>query len=58
MPGPSNMAQAAVIDFEPPQWPFLQILVAADEADLECWANGDFGTDRWGRAKGVVEVIL
>ncbi len=41
-----------------PAWPFLQILVAADEADLECWATDDFGTDRQGRPKGVVEVIL
>ena len=58
LPESSDMGQAAMIDFEPPQWPFLQILVAADEADLECWATGDFGTDRQGRAKGVVEVIL
>jgi hypothetical protein len=39
-------------------WPFLQILVAADEADLEAWARQDFATDRQGRPKGVVEVIL
>ena len=39
-------------------WPFLQILVAADEADLERWAADDFGTDRNGCPKGVVEVIL
>ena len=39
-------------------WPFLQIIIAADDADLERWALEDFGTDRRQRAKGVVEVIL
>lgn len=39
-------------------WPFLQILIAADEADLKSWAADDFGTDRDGREKGVVEVLL
>lgn len=39
-------------------WPFLQILVAADDADLEAWALQDFGTDRNLRPKGVAEVIL
>ncbi len=33
-------------------WPFIQILIAADEADLKCWAADDFGTDRNGRPKG------
>lgn len=40
------------------RWPFLQILVAVDDADLENWALHDFGTDRNRRAKGVIEVIL
>jgi len=39
-------------------WPFLHVLVAADQADLEAWAMRDFGTDRQRRPKGVVEVIL
>ncbi|HUE75098.1 MAG TPA: hypothetical protein VMP01_29790 [Pirellulaceae bacterium] len=39
-------------------WPFLQIIFAADDADLERWANEDFGTDRRQRPKGVVELIL
>jgi hypothetical protein len=39
-------------------WPFLQVLVAADDADLESWATKDFGTDCEGRPKGVVEVTL
>ncbi len=40
------------------RWPFLQILVAADESDLVQWSLQDFGTDRSGRTKGVVEVLL
>ena len=47
-----------MIDFAPQSWPFLQILVAADEGDLESWATADSGTDRQHRPKGVVEVIL
>ena len=39
-------------------WPFLHVLVAADEADLMRWAEEDFGTDREDRRKGIVEVIL
>jgi hypothetical protein len=40
------------------RWPFLQILVAADDEDLAQWSLEDFGTDRSGRTKGVVEVLL
>ncbi|MFV1967118.1 MAG: hypothetical protein ACC628_16950 [Pirellulaceae bacterium] len=40
------------------RWPFLQILVAADDEDLELWAREDFGTDRDQREKGVIEVVL
>jgi hypothetical protein len=39
-------------------WPFLQIIVAADDADFEAWGNQQFATDRRRRPKGVVEVIL
>lgn len=39
-------------------WPFLQVLIAADDEDLVAWALQDFGTDRHGRPKGVVEVLL
>ncbi len=39
-------------------WPFLQIIVAADDADFESWAVRQFSTDRRRRVKGVVEVIL
>jgi hypothetical protein len=37
-------------------WPFLQVLVAADEDDLEAWDLRDLATDRRQRPKGVVEV--
>jgi hypothetical protein len=40
------------------KWPFLHVLIAADEADLQRWADEDFGTDRQDRRKGIVEVIL
>jgi hypothetical protein len=40
------------------RWPFLQVFIAVDEADLECWAKGDFGTDRDQFPKGVVEVLI
>lgn len=38
--------------------PFIQIVVAADNDDLEAWAIEDFGTDRNLAPKGVVEVDL
>ena len=40
------------------RFPFLQIIVAADNDDFESWAHEDFGTDRQARPKGVVEVQL
>jgi hypothetical protein len=40
------------------RWPFLQILIAVDDSDLEEWSLHDFGTDRNRRSKGVVEVLL
>jgi hypothetical protein len=39
-------------------WPFLPVLIAADDDDLERWVTEDFGTDRLLRSKGVVEVPL
>ena len=55
---PGAGSEQAVIELEPAGWPFLQILIAADDEDLERWATSDFATDREGRGKGVVEVIL
>ena len=39
-------------------FPFLQIITAADDQDLEAWSLQDFGTDRIGRTKGAIELIL
>ena len=39
-------------------WPYLQLIVAADDTDFEAWATGQFATDRRRRPKGVVEVLL
>jgi len=58
LPGTGDNSEYPVIEHEPTRWPFLQILVAADDEDLERWATSDFATDRRGRVKGVVEVIL
>ncbi|MBC8873323.1 MAG: hypothetical protein H8E44_28130 [Planctomycetes bacterium] len=43
---------------EESRWPFLQIVVAVDDDDLQTWALEDFGTDRTQLKKGVVEVSL
>jgi len=40
------------------RWPFLQVLVAADDTDLMQWSLQDFGTDRRGCTKGVIEISL
>jgi len=42
----------------PATTPFLHIQVAVDEADFAKWALEDFGTDRRGKVRGVVEVEL
>lgn len=58
LPGPDYPRQGPRLDSDELVWPFLQIIVAADDADLEAWATRQFGTDRKKRPKGVVEVIL
>jgi hypothetical protein len=40
------------------QWPFLHIMIAADEVDLKQWAHVDFGTDRNGDPRGILEIEL
>jgi hypothetical protein len=40
------------------QWPFVHVMIAADEADLQQWARLDFGTDRSGISRGIVELEL
>lgn len=58
LPGPDYPRQGSRLDDEELVWPFLQIIVAADDADFEAWATQQFATDRRSRPKGVVEVIL
>ena len=58
LPGPDYPRDQPAATDEEVRWPFLQVLVAADDDDLERWATHDFGTDRDQRPKGVVEVIL
>jgi hypothetical protein len=58
LPGPDYPRGSNRLDDEDMIWPFLQIIVAADDADFEAWGIFQFGTDRRKRAKGVVEIEL
>ncbi len=58
LPGPDYPRRQQSATDEETIWLFLQVLVAADDEDLEAWAMRDFGTDRQRRPKGVVEVLL
>lgn len=58
LPGPDYPRQGRRLESDELVWPFLQIVVAADDADFEAWAARQFGTDRRKRPKGVVEVTL
>jgi hypothetical protein len=58
LPGPDYPRQGKKLESDELVWPFLQIIVAADDADFEAWASFQFATDRRSRPKGVVEVIL
>lgn len=58
LPGPAYPRREKELDAEELVWPFLQIIVAADDADFEAWAARQFATDRKKRPKGVVEVTL
>lgn len=58
LPGPGYPGQGPNLDSNELVWPFLHIIVAADDADFEAWATGLFATDRENSPKGVVEVIL
>jgi hypothetical protein len=49
---------AVVIDATEVQFPFLHVQIAVDEADVEQWARVDFGEDRNGNPKGILEVEL
>jgi hypothetical protein len=58
LPGPDYPRGEVPCTEQESRWPFLQILIAADESDLVQWATQDFGTDRKRNTKGVVEVII
>lgn len=58
LPGPDYPRTGRPLDDEDLIWPFLQVIVAADDVDFEHWGTRQFGTDRRKRPKGVVEVIL
>lgn len=58
LPGPGYPDKGQPLDNDEIIWPFLQIIVAADDADFEAWANQQFSTDRNRRPKGVVEIVL
>ena len=58
LPDPDYPRQGPKLDSDELVWPFLQIIVAADDADFEAWALRSFATDRRKRPKGVVEVLL
>jgi hypothetical protein len=58
LPGEEHPEQAEVALDSANRWPFVHIMVAVDEADLEQWAVRDFGTDRGGTVRGIVEVDL
>lgn len=58
LPGTDYPNGQQYLDADEMIWPFVQIIVAADDADFEAWALHQFGTDRERRAIGVVEVLL
>jgi hypothetical protein len=58
LPGPDYPQQTQKLEDDELIWPFLQIIVAADDEDFEAWATHQFATDRKRRPKGVVEVLL
>ena len=58
LPGTDYPRQGLPLDSDELVWPFLQIIIAADDADFEAWATWQFATDRRKRPKGVVEVLL
>ncbi len=58
LPGPDYPGNGQKLDGDELVWPFLQVIVAADDADFEAWAAQEFATDRNKRSKGLVEVML
>jgi hypothetical protein len=58
LPGPGYPLQGGSITTSVAQWPFLHIMIAVDESDLQQWAVVDFGTDRMGNPRGILEIQL
>ena len=58
LPGIDYPRDRQRLDADELVWPFLQIIVAVDNADFEAWATHQFSTDRRKRLKGVVEVLI
>ncbi len=58
LPGADYPRQGPRLDSSDLVWPFLQVIVAADDSDFEAWATRQFATDRKKRPKGVVEILL
>jgi len=58
LPGADYPRDGQELDASELVWPFLQVIIAADDEDFESWARREFATDRKARSKGVVEVIL
>src|ERR1700693_2668337 len=58
LPSANYFQRRQSLDADELVWPFLQIIVAADDADFEAWATRQFATDRKRHPKGVVEVLL
>jgi hypothetical protein len=56
-PDPPNSFTGPIQDTEV-RWPFIHVASAADEADLERWAFKDFGFDRNGNSRGILEILL
>ena len=58
LPGPDYPRGQQPATDEETIWPFLDVLAATDQDDLEAWSMRDFGTHRMLRPKGVVGVLL
>jgi hypothetical protein len=58
LPGPDYPRQQQPARASARRWPFLHVQVAGDEADFQRWAVVDFGIDRDGEPRGVVELLL
>lgn len=46
LPVPDYPRNCVMLDSDELVWPFLQIIVAADDEDFEAWATTQFATDR------------